>query len=177
VIEVAIVDKSDKLYRLQVDAGGDVLLQVVAGLQQHVPAAELVQRLVVVILNLKPAKLAGEVSEAMILAADVTLPDGRLLVTTLQPPEGAAPGDQVRRQAARAVRLRVAANSAHAQVYLEGSQPPAATPKTMKSDPWASVVKKLRTQDHRPTYDGVPMCTTGGALTVPKHMPDGASIH
>ncbi len=46
--------------------------QVVAGLRQHISREELTGRLVALVLNLKPAKLAGELSEAMILAADHT---------------------------------------------------------------------------------------------------------
>lgn len=46
--------------------------QVVAGLKQHISREELTGRLVALVLNLKPAKLAGELSEAMILAADHT---------------------------------------------------------------------------------------------------------
>lgn len=42
--------------------------------------------MVVVILNLKPAKLAGKLSEAMILAAVHTQSDGSELVHPLQPP-------------------------------------------------------------------------------------------
>jgi hypothetical protein len=38
---------------------------VVAGLRLHVTSEELTGRLVVVVLNLKPAKLAGELSEAV----------------------------------------------------------------------------------------------------------------
>ena len=41
-----------------------------AGLKQHISREELTGRRVAVVLNLKPAKLAGELSEAMILAAD-----------------------------------------------------------------------------------------------------------
>lgn len=37
--------------------------------------------LVTVVLNLKPAKLAGELSEAMLLAADATAADGSTLVS------------------------------------------------------------------------------------------------
>ena len=43
--------------------------QIIAGLRQHIAAAELTDRRVCVILNLKTAKLAGEASEGMILAA------------------------------------------------------------------------------------------------------------
>ena len=44
--------------------------QVVAGLKQHISREELSGRLVALVLNLRPAKLAGELSEAMMLAAD-----------------------------------------------------------------------------------------------------------
>jgi tRNA-binding EMAP/Myf-like protein len=40
-------------------------LQVVAGLKKHISREELKGRLVVCVLNLKPAKLAGELSEAV----------------------------------------------------------------------------------------------------------------
>lgn len=36
--------------------------------------------------NLKPAKLAGEPSQAMVLAAESTGPDGQAIVKVLQPP-------------------------------------------------------------------------------------------
>lgn len=44
-------------------------MQIIAGLQRHVPLEHMQNRLVVVVLNLKTAKLAGEVSEGMILAS------------------------------------------------------------------------------------------------------------
>ncbi len=54
--------------------------QVVAGLKKFVHEYELERRKVCVILNLKPAKLAGQVSEAMILAGSVPTPDGSEIV-------------------------------------------------------------------------------------------------
>lgn len=63
--------------------------QVVAGLKGHIERGALLGSLVVAILNLKPAKLAGEVSEAMLLAADAPGRGGKELVRTLIPP-GAA---------------------------------------------------------------------------------------
>ena len=62
------------------------LLQVIAGLRKHVTIDQLLNHLVVVILNLKPAKLAGKLSEAMILAAVHAQEDGTELVSPLQPP-------------------------------------------------------------------------------------------
>ena len=54
---------SEKLYKLQLDVGGNETRQVVAGLKMFVPAGQLQDSLVVAILNLKPAKLAGVMSE------------------------------------------------------------------------------------------------------------------
>lgn len=45
---------------------------MVAGLRHHISREELTGRLVALVLNLRPAKLAGELSEAMMLAADHT---------------------------------------------------------------------------------------------------------
>lgn len=55
-------------------------LQVVAGLKKFVKVEELEGRKVCVILNLKPAKLAGQVSEAMILAGSIATPEGSEIV-------------------------------------------------------------------------------------------------
>ena len=52
-----------------------------AGLKQYIAKEKLLGSLVAVVLNLKPAKLAGELSEAMILAADATAADGSTLVS------------------------------------------------------------------------------------------------
>jgi aminoacyl tRNA synthase complex-interacting multifunctional protein 1 len=81
---------SEKLLKCSVEVGGGEVRQVVAGLQQYVAADALRGSLVCVILNLKPAKLAGEKSEAMILAADTPAPGGGVIVRMLQPP-GARP--------------------------------------------------------------------------------------
>ena len=63
-----------------------------AGLRKHVPRSELEGSHVVVILNLKTARLAGEASEGMILAGVHTEPavEHGEFVKPVQPP-GAAP--------------------------------------------------------------------------------------
>jgi methionyl-tRNA synthetase len=63
------VKGSKKLLRLQVDIGGEIR-QVVAGIAEAYPAGELIGTQVVVLVNLKPAKLFGIESQAMLLAAD-----------------------------------------------------------------------------------------------------------
>ena len=86
------VENSDKLWRCQVDVGDDKPRQIVAGLQQHVPAGEMQDRLCVAVCNLKAAKLAGQLSEGMLLAASNA---DKTLVRTVQPPANATPGTQV----------------------------------------------------------------------------------
>ena len=90
VARIVCVEEIDsvKLYKCIVELSSGVTKQVMAGLKQHVARNDLLHSLVVVITNLKAAKLAGELSEAMILAAQAPLPDGSNgeLVKALQPP-------------------------------------------------------------------------------------------
>lgn len=87
VVSVEEID-SVKLYKCIVELSSSVTKQVMAGLKQHLAKDDLLHSLVVVITNLKAAKLAGELSEAMILAAQAPLPDSSNaeLVKVLQPP-------------------------------------------------------------------------------------------
>ena len=87
VVSVEEID-SAKLYKCKVELSNGVMKQVMAGLKQHMAKDELLHTLVVVITNLKAAKLAGQLSEAMILAAQAPVadsPNGEL-VKVLQPP-------------------------------------------------------------------------------------------
>lgn len=68
VVEAEAVPKAKKLLRLVVDLG-TARKQIVAGLAGYYEPAELVGRRVIVVANLKPAKLMGVVSEGMLLAA------------------------------------------------------------------------------------------------------------
>jgi methionyl-tRNA synthetase len=74
VVECTAHPRADRLLRLQVDIGGE-RRQIVAGIAEAYRPDELVGRTIVVVTNLQPAKLRGEVSEGMLLAA--TGPDGR----------------------------------------------------------------------------------------------------
>ena len=64
------VPKSNKLMKLLVDLGTEQR-QIVAGIAAKYTAEELVGRNVVVVANLKPAKLMGVESNGMVLAATV----------------------------------------------------------------------------------------------------------
>jgi methionyl-tRNA synthetase len=68
VIEAVKVPKSEKLLKLQVDIGNE-RRQVLAGIAKQYTPEELIGKLVVVVANLQPAKLMGQESQGMILAA------------------------------------------------------------------------------------------------------------
>lgn len=67
--EVSRIEKSDKLYKLSVDVGEDTSRTIVSGLVPYYKEDELLNKQVVVVTNLKKAKLRGVESNGMILAA------------------------------------------------------------------------------------------------------------
>lgn len=145
---------SDKLWVMRVDVGGEEK-GVCAGLKKYYPREELQGRVVVVVLNLKEAKLGGVPSEAMILAANTAneaAPDGRT-VRVLDPPSRSEPGDLV---------------------ALEGAAPAAEWPKVCKQ--WKNIVEKLAAQGGRACFAGWPLATPKGRVTVPPEIADGSSI-
>ena len=68
-----------KLLKLKVDLGNEIR-QVVSGISEHYEPKDLIGKKVVLVANLKPVKLKGELSEGMILAASS---DGSLSIVTL----------------------------------------------------------------------------------------------
>ena len=71
VLECVRVEKSDKLLKLQLDDGSGTPRQVVSGIAAWYKPEELVGKKIIVVANLKPAKLRGQLSQGMLLAADV----------------------------------------------------------------------------------------------------------
>ena len=69
IIACEEVPKSKKLLCSQVKIGSQVK-QIVSGIKQHYTAAEMVGKKVMVLVNLKPATLAGVLSEGMLLCAE-----------------------------------------------------------------------------------------------------------
>ena len=69
ILSAEILPKSEKLLKLQVDLGEVRARQILAGIKTYYNPQELVGMQVCVLANLKPAKLMGEISEGMILAA------------------------------------------------------------------------------------------------------------
>jgi len=76
VLEAAKVEGADKLLRLQIDIGTEKR-QIVAGIAQHYAPDNIVGKKIIVVKNLKPAKIRGIQSKGMLLAAtkkkDLTL--------------------------------------------------------------------------------------------------------
>jgi len=68
ILDAEKIEGSEKLIKLQIDIGSEKR-QLVAGIAKHYNPDELVGRKIIVIKNLKPAKLMGEVSQGMLLAA------------------------------------------------------------------------------------------------------------
>lgn len=69
VAEIEQVPGSDKLYKMQVDMGGE-RRQIVTGLVDYYSMDELRGKVIAVVLNLKPAKIFGQWSYGMLLAAE-----------------------------------------------------------------------------------------------------------
>jgi len=68
VLEAENVEGAERLLRLQINTG-DARRQIVAGIAQHYKPQELVGRRIIVVANLKPAKIRGIESNGMLLAA------------------------------------------------------------------------------------------------------------
>uniref|UniRef100_UPI0037E7D725 aminoacyl tRNA synthase complex-interacting multifunctional protein 1-like n=1 Tax=Semicossyphus pulcher TaxID=241346 RepID=UPI0037E7D725 len=90
VISALQLPDTDSLHMLQVDAAEASPRTVVSGLAKHIPLDQMQNRMVVLLCNLKPAKMRGVLSQAMIMCASSP---GR--VEILDPPSGAVPGDRV----------------------------------------------------------------------------------
>ncbi len=90
IVDVEDHPNADKLYVLHVDLG-DETRTLVAGLRPYYSIEEMKGRQIVVVTNLKPAKLRGVESRGMLLAAD----DGKGKVSLLSPSSPAPPGTSV----------------------------------------------------------------------------------
>lgn len=91
ILQATKVKKADKLLKLTVETGNSSR-QIVAGIAQHYNPDELVGKHIVIVANLKPVKLRGELSEGMLLAA--TSADGSLELVSVS--DNIAPGSRVK---------------------------------------------------------------------------------
>lgn len=81
---------ADSLYVEKVDIGKEEPITVVSGLVKHISISEMQDSLVIILCNLKPAKMRGVTSEGMVMCASV---DG--FVEVLRPPPDSLPGEPV----------------------------------------------------------------------------------
>ena len=82
--------KADKLLKIKVDLGNEER-QIVSGIREHYEADEIIGKKVLVVTNLKPVKLRGELSQGMILTAEK---DARLTLVSV--PNGIENGSIVK---------------------------------------------------------------------------------
>ncbi|MGB2869376.1 MAG: methionine--tRNA ligase [Bacteroidota bacterium] len=80
VVAAERVPKSEKLLKLQIEIGTETR-QVVAGISQYYQPEDLLNKLVVVVANLQPAKIMGQESRGMVLAANDS--NGKITLVTL----------------------------------------------------------------------------------------------
>jgi methionyl-tRNA synthetase len=91
--KVEQVPKSKKLYQIQLDVGELGKRQIVSGIAQHYTPEQLVGRQIVIVANLKPAKLMGVESRGMLLAAST---DDDSVLAVLSPDKPIVAGARVR---------------------------------------------------------------------------------
>ena len=107
--------KSRKLLCSQVKIGSQVK-QIVSGIKGHYTAEEMVGKKVMVLVNLKPAKLAGVLSEGMLLCAEDA--EGNLALMT---PEKSMPAgaeiDVYKRQVLQRQHLLFAEGCAENRIF------------------------------------------------------------
>ena len=83
---------SEKLWCEEIDIGEETPRQIASGLQQFIPLEKMENAMVVVLANLKAKKLAGFLSQGMVLTAGNA---EHTVIELLVPPEGSQPGDKV----------------------------------------------------------------------------------
>lgn len=139
--------EADKLFVCEVDVGGSIR-SVCCGLVFAYREEDLNGKLVVTLLNLKPKKLKGVESAAMILAAEN---EGKAQI--LVPPHNSTPGDRI---------------------FLEGTKPrdPA---KVLSTNTWTSVSAGLKVLNSRACFLNKVLRSEKGEVLVPD-MPDNATI-
>uniref|UniRef100_A0AAQ4QIN6 Tyrosine--tRNA ligase n=1 Tax=Gasterosteus aculeatus aculeatus TaxID=481459 RepID=A0AAQ4QIN6_GASAC len=93
IISVEKHPDADSLYLEKIDVGEAEPRTVVSGLVAFISQEDLQDRLVLVLCNLKPQKMRGIESQAMLLCASIEGDPRR--VEPLDPPEGSSPGERV----------------------------------------------------------------------------------
>eukprot|EP00727_Mastigamoeba_balamuthi_P009407 m51a1_g5089 putative probable methionine--trna ligase-like (306) ;mRNA; f:262447-264177 len=143
IVEAHKHPDADSLYVESVDLGGAEPVTVVSGLAAYVPLAELQGRRFLFVTNLKPVKMRGILSSAMILAAS---DDGHQHVEVVEPDQDTPVGERVRVEG------------------YDGKPDDVLNP---KKKIWEEVSQFLRTDGQCvATWKGVPLTTSKGQCKV-----------
>lgn len=137
---------SEKLWCEKIDVGEEEPREIASGLRAYYATAEeLVGRDVIVVCNLKPAKLGGFPSNGMVLCASS---EDRSTVAFVEPPEGVPAGERVLCEGTEAVE-------------------PASPNKVKKKKLMEKAAEELRAVGNTATYRGTALVTSAGPCTSP----------
>lgn len=81
IVQVEKVSTADKLYKVQIDIGRENAVQTVTSLVDYYTQEELLGKIVIVLVNLEPAKMRGELSQCMLLCAETEDASKSILLT------------------------------------------------------------------------------------------------
>src|SRR5687768_17849337 len=84
VLECRPHANADKLLVLQIELAGGERRQICAGLRQHYAPEQLDGKQIVVVANLAPRQMSGEISNGMLLAATDPITNKVIVVTTVE---------------------------------------------------------------------------------------------
>ncbi|XP_039264762.2 aminoacyl tRNA synthase complex-interacting multifunctional protein 1-like [Styela clava] len=134
---------ADSLYIEDVETGEEKNRTVISGLVKFIPIEEMQNRMVILMMNLKPVKMRGILSQAMVMCA--SSPDK---IEILVPPPGCVPGDRV---------------------TFEGHSGEPDAQLNPKKKVWDQVQPDLKTDANRVAcYKGIPFTVPGkGICTAP----------
>jgi len=140
IVKVWHHEGADKLFCEQIDVGEGEPREIASGLRQFYKLEDLQDRYVLVVCNLKPAKMVGFLSNGMVLAAKS---DDGVSVELIEPPTDAPVGERV---------------------FVEGlSGEPQTSTQMKKKKTWETIAKKLKTgKDAVATWNGKEILTSKG---------------
>lgn len=96
VVECEEHPNADKLFKIQVDLGEELgRRQICAGIREHERPQDLINKQIVVLVNLEPRQIRGEESNGMLLAASAEEAGELIDVAVLTPRRPVPTGSQV----------------------------------------------------------------------------------
>jgi aminoacyl tRNA synthase complex-interacting multifunctional protein 1 len=138
------------LYVEKIDVGEAEPRQVVSGLRQFISVEDFTNKLVLVMINLRPSKFRGVMSSGMVMCASSASKDK---LEVLSPPEGVPVGERV-------------------NIEGEDGEPDKLMPK--KKSPWEQCAAKFLVDAKGVCgYDGKPLFTSKGPITCAEELAGG----